>query len=44
MLESELDDIVRWDAPAAVQSHAGLDENDEAISVVARSKTRNVPL
>jgi hypothetical protein len=44
MNESELDDIVSWDAPAAVQTHAGLDENDESISVLAWSETRNVPL
>jgi hypothetical protein len=43
MLESELDDIVSRDAPATVQTHASLDENDEPISVVARSKTGNVP-
>jgi hypothetical protein len=44
MVESELDHIVSWDAPFAVWTHAGLDENDESISVVAWSQTGNVSL
>jgi hypothetical protein len=44
MFEGELDDIVSWNAPATVQSHASLDKNNESIFVVAWSQTGNVSL